>query len=339
MNRRDFLKPWMAAPLLPPVRSFGQSGSQPKAAFDFSRPYVPATDWPKLPPTLVLGAVCGVALGEDTVFVLHRGNPPVLCLDREGNLVRSWGNGHIGMGHHIRYEQGHVWVTDIEHHQVLKFTAAGRLVMALGKKDHPGRGLDQFNMPTDVALLPSGEFYVADGYGNSRIMRFTPAGKLIHAWGTRGRNPGEFDTPHDLAVDTRGRLFVSDRANSRVQVFDGDAEFIEEWRDYGEINGLAWGSERSTGWACGPEICGEGLGLYGTTGRGNEILRMRSGAVLLESFGGPTSTETETQAGVVPPLGRFNVLHGLAVDEHGNIYVGEIRSRRVQKLLRQKVTG
>ncbi len=333
----------MAATCLPSLCSAAQSAAparpRPKAATDFSRPYVSAADWPKLPPTLVLGAVCGAAIGEDTVFVLHRGNPPVLCLDAEGKLLRSWGNGQIGMGHHIRYEQGHVWITDIEHHQVLKFTPAGRLVMELGKKDQPGRGLDQFNMPTDVAVLPSGEFYVADGYGNSRIMRFTAAGKLLYAWGTKGRDPGQFDTPHDLAVDTRGRLYVSDRSNSRIQVFEGDAVFIEEWRDYPQINGLAWGTERSTGWACGPEICGEGLGLYGTTGRGNEILRMRTGAVLLESFGGPTSTEAETQAGVVPPLGRFNVLHGLAVDPQGNIYVGEIRSRRVQKLLRQKVTG
>ena len=338
MRRRDFLKSWTAAPLLPAVQS-EPGRSQAKAAYDFSHPYVPATDWPKLPPTVVLGAGCGVALGEKTVFVLHRGNPPVLCFDQEGNLVRSWGNGQIGMGHHIRYDQGHVWITDIERHQLLKFTPTGRLVMAFGKKNQPGKALDQFNMPTDVAFLTSGDFYVADGYGNSRIMRFSAAGKLVHLWGTKGREPGEFDTPHDLVVDTRGRVYVSDRANSRIQVFNGDGEFIEEWRDYGEINGLAWGSEQSTGWACGPEICGHGFGLYGTTGRGNEIFRMRSGSVLLESFGGPMSTETETQAGIVPPLGRFNVLHGLAVDQDGSIYVAEIRSRRIQKLLREKVTG
>lgn len=339
MNRREFLRPLAATSLLPAIGGAGAAAPpepEGRPATAYARPYVPDPNWPQLPPNLVLGAVCSVAMGEACVWVLHRGNPPVLCIDREGHVQKSWGDGQIQIGHHIRVDhEGNVWVADIGHHQILKFTPDGRLIMALGRKDHPGTGTDQFNEPTDVAILPSGELFVTDGYGNFRVLKFTAKGKLIHLWGAKGREPNQFDTPHDVVVDVSGRIYISDRGNSRIQVFDSDAKFIEEWREYGEINGLAWGTERSVGLPCGPEICADGLGLWGTTGRGNEIFRMRSGAVLLESFGGPTSTETETQAGVVPPLGRFNVLHSVAVDEQMNLYVAEIRSRRVQRLLRQ----
>ena len=339
MYRRQFLRPLAAAPLLPAlsrVAGGAQAPPEGKPATAYARPYLPDLNWPQLPPGLVLGAVCSVAYADGFVWLLQRGNPAVLCLDREGRVVKSWGAGQIQIGHHIRSDhEGHIWVADIGHHQVLKFTPEGRLIMALGKKDTPGAGTSQFNEPTDVAILPSGDLIVTDGYGNFRVMIFTAAGKLIHLWGVKGREPNQFDTPHDVVVDVNGRIYISDRGNSRIQVFDSDTKFIEEWREYGEVNGLAWGTEKSVGLPCGPEICGDGLGLWGTTGRGNEIFRIRSGSVLLESYGGPTSTETEVQAGVVPPLGRFNVLHSVAVDEQMNLYVAEVRSRRVQRLIRQ----
>ncbi|MGA9799494.1 MAG: peptidyl-alpha-hydroxyglycine alpha-amidating lyase family protein [Terriglobales bacterium] len=339
LGRRDFLRSIAVMPLLAalhPVAAADQSGVNSRPTFYQSHPYAPVAGWPALPEGLVLGAVCGLALGKDCIFVLHRGNPPILCLDPDGHLVRSWGNDHIAIGHYIRCDtDGHVWVTDIEHHQVFKFTSEGQLIFALGKKDRPGVGPNQFNEPTDVAIASSGEFYVSDGYGNARIMKFNPAGELIHTWGRKGRNPGEFDTPHALCLDTNGKLYLSDRGNSRIQVFDGDGKFLEEWRDYPAIDGLAFGPQQSLGIACGPEICSDGLGLYAVTGRGNEILRLRSGGVVLESWGGPRSTESEVQGGYVPPIGRFNVAHGIAVDERGSLYIGEIRSRRVQKLVRQ----
>jgi sugar lactone lactonase YvrE len=339
-GRRDFLKAFAAVtPASAALCCLGdedRSQYEAKPAFAQSHPYLPVAGWPSLPQGLVLGAVCGVALRKDCVFVLHRGNPPVLCFNRDGQLVRSWGDDSIAIGHYIRFDpEGHLWVTDIEHHQVFKFTQEGRLLLALGKKDRPGVSPDQFNQPTDVAVSPSGEFYISDGYGNSRIMKFNAAGKLIHTWGHKGRNPGEFDTPHALCLDNSGKLYLSDRGNSRIQVFDGEGKFLEEWRDYPPIDGLAFGSQQSLGLPCGPEICSDGLGLYAATGRGNEILRLRSGAVVLESWGGPRSTESETQGGYVPPLGRFNVVHGIAVDEQGSLYVGEVRSRRIQKLVRR----
>src|SRR5579863_6249966 len=129
MNRRQFLRPWAAAPLLPALTRIAgadQARAEAKPATAYARPYLPDPNWPQLPPGLVLGAVCSVAFADGCLWVLHRGNPAVLCLDREGRVLKSWGDGQIQIGHHIRVDhEGHVWVADIGHHQVLKFTTEG----------------------------------------------------------------------------------------------------------------------------------------------------------------------------------------------------------------------
>src|SRR5262249_30621798 len=133
---------------------------------------------------------------------------------------------------------GHVWLTDIGDHQVLKFTADGRLLMALGRKGQPGNGADQFARPTDVAFTLSGDFYVSDGYDNTRVLKFSKDGKVLKQWGTKGTGPGEFNLPHSICVDAKGRVIVGDRENDRIQVFDADGKFIAQWTAGGAPFGM-----------------------------------------------------------------------------------------------------
>jgi DNA-binding beta-propeller fold protein YncE len=286
--------------------------------------YTPDPNWPKLPIDLKLGAVSAVALDQKgRVLVLHRGKRPVLCFSAAGDFLFSFGDEQIKIGHGLRVDpHGFIWVTDIGHHQVFKFSADGQLVLQLGKKDQPGDSRDQFNQPTDVAFSSGGDIFVSDGYGNARILKFSSKGEMIQIIGQRGRNPGEFDTPHSMCLDSKDTLYVSDRSNSRIQILDTSGKFLTEWRTLPYIDGLY----------CAPDDT-----IFASTGRGNEILRMASSGIVLESYGGPRSTQSDLDQFVKPPLGRFNVAHGVAVDLHGNIYVAEVRSRRIQKLVKQRV--
>jgi sugar lactone lactonase YvrE len=294
--------------------------------------WVPDPTWPVLPSGLVLGQVPGVAVGGDRVYVLQRGTPPVLVFDRDGALVDSWGGADVreGRGHFIRVDPaGDLWITDLGRHQVLKFRPDGRLVLAVGREGEPGTDPDQFDQPTDMAFLPSGEFFVSDGYGNCRIKRYAADGTLLKVWGEPGRLPGQFDTPHAICVDSGGRLFVSDRGNTRIVVYDAGGEWQTEWRGLPYVDGLACGSDDT---------------LYLATGRANGFVRISTtrfedpGAptdpIVLESYGGRNSTYEEIVGHVAPPLGRLNVIHGIAVDDHGTVYAAEVRSRRVQRFRR-----
>ena len=200
--------------------------------------------------------------------------------DHSGNFLGSWGDGIVSeLGHGLRIDPaGFVWVTDLTHHQVYKFTIGGERLLTLGAKDSPGDGVHQFNQPTDVAVTRSGDVYVADGYGNARIVKFNRNGKLIRMWGRKGGEPGEFRTPHALCLDSRERLLVADRENFRVQIFNSDGKFIDLWQGLPPLDSLH----------CTPDDT-----LFSDSGRGNEILRLTLDGKVLESFGGPHSTDEE----------------------------------------------
>ncbi len=184
-----------------------------------------------------LGPVSAVAVdpaGE--VIVLQRGKKadPVLVFDAKGKFLRSWGKGLFRNPHGLRVDpDGNVWATDDELHYVMKFSRDGRLLLTLGLRGEPGGGAARFDGPTDVAFAPSGDVYVSDGYGNSRIAKFSREGKFLMEWGRPGTGPGEFDIPHSIAVDSKGRVLVSDRENNRIQVFDADGRFLRQWTHLG----------------------------------------------------------------------------------------------------------
>src|SRR5207245_2835234 len=142
---------------------------------------------------------------------------------------------------------GNVWVTDAQikdgkGDQVYKFSPDGRLLMTLGKAGVAGAGNDVFSGPCDVIVARNGDIFVADGHiANTpvnRIMKFSKDGTFIKAWGKRGSGPGEFDTPHALAMDSRGRIFVADRSNSRIQIFDQDGRFLDQWKQFSRPSGV-----------------------------------------------------------------------------------------------------
>ena len=160
--------------------------------------YKPDPNWPVLPYGFSFGAVCGVSVHPDgNIFVLHRGQGPVRCFSPRGELLKTWGDSLLKVPHTIKADAaGFVWVTDVGHHLVYQFTAQGEVHRVLGRKNEPGDRLDQFNQPTDVAVAPSGEFFVSDGYGNNRVLKYDREGRLLRVWGQRGREPGFFDCPH-----------------------------------------------------------------------------------------------------------------------------------------------
>ena len=186
----------------------------------------------ELPPGMEWGITYRVAVdSKNRVYVTQRGSPPVLVFDSDGIFVAGWGEEFLADPHGIYitpYDE--VFITDRDAHEVLKFTVNGEYVFGMGS-----RGIASFqapfNHPADVAVSAKGEIYVADGYGNSCVHRFSAEGRLINSWGSPGDQPGEFSTPHGIWIDEENKVYVADRENSRVQVFDAEGNCLKEWRD------------------------------------------------------------------------------------------------------------
>ncbi|MEX2260379.1 MAG: peptidyl-alpha-hydroxyglycine alpha-amidating lyase family protein [Bryobacteraceae bacterium] len=188
------------------------------------------------------GRVSAVATDSaGQVYVFQRGKKadPIVVFDPKGKYLRSWGKGMFGNPHGMRVDpDNNVWVTDNGDHQVMKFTNEGQLLLTLGIKGKPATDEKTFNRPTDIAFAPTGEVYISDGYGNSRVVKFSRSGQYLTAWGKRGTGPGEFNTPHSIAVDSKGSVYVSDRENNRIQVFDAKGKFLRQWSHLGATQNI-----------------------------------------------------------------------------------------------------
>ena len=198
--------------------------------------YEVAEGWGEIPEGWKFTQVAGVAVdSQDRVFVFNRGEHPVVIFSRDGKFLKSWGEGTFTTAHGIYMgPDDSVYLVDTGDHTVRKFTADGKLLMTLGTKDQPGENGRPFDRPTGVALSPSGEIYVSDGYGNRRMHKFSPDGKLLLSWGEEGEGIGQFALPHGVFVDRQDRVFVADRENHRIQIFTSEAEFITQWTDFRE---------------------------------------------------------------------------------------------------------
>ena len=174
---------------------------------------------------------------------------PILEFDAAGKLLRSFGKGMFVFPHAIEFDRdGNLWIVDagvvdnVKGSQIFKFSPDGHLLQALGKPGVRGTTPDLFNEPSDIAIAPNGDLYVADGHinpqSNRRIVHLTKDGRFIEAWGRTGTGPGEFDNPHSLALDSAGRIFVGDRTNNRIQILSPRGEFIAEWRQFGRPSGV-----------------------------------------------------------------------------------------------------
>jgi hypothetical protein len=194
--------------------------------YDVHRP------WGVLPPGWTLGLVSHVAVdSRDRVYFYQRKDPPMLVFDRDGNFLTGWGEGRLRDAHGIYVgPDDHIYVCNRDEHEVLKLTPEGRIVLTLGQRGRPSLRAP-FNHPADVAVASNGEIYVADGYGNSAIHRFSPEGKHLGSWGEAGAGRGQFTTPHGIWVDARERVLVADRENNRVQLFSPEGDVYGEWGD------------------------------------------------------------------------------------------------------------
>ncbi len=302
--------------------------------------------WAKLPAGYSFPDVGGLAVdASDRVYVFNRSPHPVIVFDRQGNFVTSWGEGVFSRPHGIRITgDGSVYCTDDIDHTVRKFTLQGELRMTLGVRNKPSdtgyveqpdllaslatirSGGPPFNRPTGVAESSAGETYVSDGYGNARVHRFSPEGKLRFSWGEPGTAVGQFRLPHNIWVDRRDRVWVPDRENSRIQLFDAEGRFLEQWTDvvrptdvFIDGDDVVYVPEIGHVGDAGPRVS-----LFTIDGR------------VVTRFGCP-ARDHQTDLFVSP--------HAITVDSRGDIYVGEVAmthagfdrgARVVQKFARKR---
>jgi DNA-binding beta-propeller fold protein YncE len=286
--------------------------------------------WPRLPAGWGWTEVAAVATdSRDRVYAFNRGPHPVIVFDRDGNFLTSWGEGIFSRPHGIFIgPDDSVWCDDDVDHTVRKFTPDGRLLMTLGESGKPSdtgvvgndyrtirRAAAPFNYPTNLALSPQGEMYVSDGYGNARVHKFSPDGRLLLSWGEPGDGPGQFHLPHGIAVDGAGIVYVADRENSRVQLFTPEGKHLASWTDIARPCQVFIGADgdvyvaelgfRAGMWpgTTAPDVTGGRVSVFNPRGE----LRARWG-------GGKDPCAA----------GDFFAPHGIWVDSHGDIYVAEV---------------
>jgi streptogramin lyase len=187
------------------------------------------------------GMVSWVALANDgTIYELQRGEKadPVLVLDKSGKVLRSWGKGNYKIPHSIRLDPaGNVWTVDAQASRVIKYSPKGETLMTIEVGEQP-QTRSSFNGTTDIAFGPNGRIFITDGYGNARVLEYSPDGKRVKQWGTPGQGPGEFKLPHSIQIDEKGVVYVADRENGRIQKFTLDGKYIGEIQNLGRTYSL-----------------------------------------------------------------------------------------------------
>jgi hypothetical protein len=295
--------------------------------------YVVDPAWPQRPAELYWAEVPGVAVdAHDRVYVFTRATPPVQVYEADGKFVRAWGADTIKSAHHIKIDgQGHVWIADIGQHVVQKYTPEGKLLLTLGTPNQPGRDASHLNMPTDMAITAAGDVFVSDGYGNARVVHFDKNGKFIKEWGELGSKPGQFSIPHAIAVDSRGRLYVADRNNVRVQVFDQQGKLLDIWNNLVVPWGF-WVTKNDEIWVCGssPMQWRPSDTALGCPPKDQVFMKFNPEGKLLQLWTVPKGMD-----GLERP-GECNWVHAIAADSKGNLYVGDIKGKKAQKFLLQR---
>jgi sugar lactone lactonase YvrE len=297
---------------------------------NLSTAYEVVPSWPVRPKDVKWGAVAGIAIcPSQQIWTFNRGPVPVQVYTADGQLVRSWGQGQFREPHSVRIDSnGFVWLVDSGLHVVQKFAPEGKLLLTLGTPAEPGEDSTHLNRPTDVAVTRSGQIFVTDGYGNNRIVHFDEDGRFVRTWGTLGSGPGQFSLPHSIALDSRGRLFVADRNNARVQVFDQGGQFLDQWRDL-LVPWQVVVTEQDEIYVCGsspmrwPKLPIPGL-VVGIPPKDQLIMVFTPDGRVTRLCTFPKGQGS----------GELDWVHAMAVDGQGNLYLGDIQGRRAQKFHR-----
>jgi sugar lactone lactonase YvrE len=324
---------WLGV-LMPLVLAHPARAAAPDAnASDRGSRYVVDPTWPEKPREYGWGAMPGIATDKkDNVWIFTRARPPVQVFDGAGKFVRAWASESILIPHHIRVDhEGHIWVTDIGSHTVQKYTVDGKLLQMIGTSGKPGCDATHMNKPADVTVLPSGDIFVADGYGNRRIVHFDKTGKFVKDWGEEGTQPGQFALPHSIVSDSQKRLYVADRENARVQVFDTDGKLLDVWDKLMTPWGLYVKNDDEI-WICGSSQS------KADDGSGYAVLPPEDQVMVKVDHRGQVLLRVPLPMTQEPPgkPGAVDWVHGIALDSIGNIYVGDIQGKRVQKYTLQR---
>ena len=305
---------------------------------DLPQPYKTTRDWGELPKGMVWPAVTAIEPAPDgTLFVIERcfenscagrSEPPILHYDASGHLIKAFGQNLFVFPHGATVDrQGNLWVTDArgengKGHQVFKLSPDGNVLMTLGKAGVSGSGPDLFDQPTDVVVSPSGDIFVTDSHRNgknNRVVRFTSTGTFVKEWGHKGSGDGEMSEPHTIAMDSRGRLFVGDRENNRIQIFDQDGKVLGIWRQFGRPSGI-FITRDDTIYVADSES-GPDSGAHELRGirKGIRIGSARDGRVT--AFIEDMESTTDEHSGA----------EGVGVDANGNVYGAVVRRKMLER--------
>lgn len=293
-------------------------------------------DWLNCPEDLPWEAVLGVWVDErDRIWVYTRATPSVRVFSADGEFLFSWLDDSKGGAHHLKMDcEGHVWLADLEQHTVRKFTRDGQPVLTLGTPGEFGTDETHLYAPTDIAIASNGDIFVADGYGNSRVVHFDQDGRFIKSWGKPGTAEDEFSLPHAVAIDSNDRIYVADRNNVRIQVFSIDGELLDSWTNIIVPWGF-WISASDDIWVCGSTPMTWGNDPYyprfplGCPPKDQVLVKFDSTGRVQRVWSAPKGSDGEEQPG------ELNWVHCLAFDSSGNLYCGEIVGKRIQKFAYQ----
>ena len=284
------------------------------------------TGWGKLPEGWEWGQIASVSVdSQDRVYVYTRTAHPLMIFDRDGNFLRSWGEDILKDAHGLCIDaQGNMFMVDRESQVAMKFTADGQKVFELGNRGHPSntgytdenrtvlRASEPFHHPTDVAISASGDFYVSDGYRNARVHKLSADGQLLFSWGEPGEGPGQFKLPHSV-WEAKGRVYVADRENHRLQIFTPQGEYLDTWTGFIQ--------------PCKIFVDASDI-MYVAELQGRVSILSLDGTVLAR-WGSPEDRVAEP--------GKFVGPHGIWADRHGDLYVSEVlQGQRIQKFARKR---
>jgi DNA-binding beta-propeller fold protein YncE len=262
-------------------------------------------DWPKLPSDWRLGQVAGVAVdSQGRYYVYHRGQdaPPLICFDRSGRYVHSWGEGSYVRPHMAKCdEENNIWLIDDGGHALYLCAPDGCVLKTLGTKGVPGEDSAHFNRPTDIAFGSEGGFYVSDGYGNRRVVRFDENLNFLGQWGSEGEGEGQFVLPHAITTDADGLVYVADRTKWRIEIFDSEGRFLRQWTHIGKPFGIVYASDGY---------------FYVCDGQNARVTKVDRSGKVLGFFGAPGGGH-----------GQLSTAHDIAVAPNGDIIIAHLDGR------------